>query len=67
MVDYFIKKGKPNLNLYDDYGNSIVHSAIMSGNKMMVDLLIENGADLYFKNMEGLTSFELMEEYDYPQ
>eukprot|EP01101_Sappina_pedata_P008166 TRINITY_DN4481_c0_g1_i1.p1 TRINITY_DN4481_c0_g1~~TRINITY_DN4481_c0_g1_i1.p1 ORF type:complete len:753 (+),score=220.73 TRINITY_DN4481_c0_g1_i1:223-2481(+) len=52
-VLYFIKFSKPNVNLQNKNGETCLHWAIRSGNKLGVKMLLDLGADLYIEGYQG--------------
>jgi ankyrin repeat protein len=53
------------INFRDDEGNTPLGYAIKHCNKVMVDYLIDHGADIYSVNNEGQTIFDLSYQYSY--
>ncbi|WP_339045379.1 ankyrin repeat domain-containing protein [Candidatus Mesenet endosymbiont of Agriotes lineatus] len=60
-LKYFINKFPKNniLNLQNEDGKTPLHLAISNGNRKVVELLIENGADFDKPDNKGITSFKL--------
>ncbi len=52
MAKYFIENGA-DINSKDNRGETLLHSAIISGNLKTINFLIKNGADLNLKVSEG--------------
>lgn len=67
VAKLIIKKDKSLVNTLDSYGNNPLWTAITYAFKKididyrMIDLLIENGADLYHKNNAGLNCVDWIE------
>lgn len=47
------------------YAGTALLIAVSSGNKEIVQLLLENGADINIKNIDGKTAWSLAEERNY--
>ena len=55
---------KSYFNVKNDYGWCILHLAVLTGQKKMIDYLLENGANLYATSSKGYTSLHLASYYN---
>lgn len=55
IVKYFVEKRKIDVNITDEKKETPLHSAAFHGRKDIVQLLLENGADIYATNRWGFT------------
>jgi hypothetical protein len=53
-----------NVNALTDDNNSPLVMAVLANNQKAAAALIENGADVRFKNNEGLTAFDLIPDLE---
>ena len=54
MMDYLISN-EANINVKDEYGNTLLHYASLYGRSKIVKYLINKGADINKKNNKGNT------------
>ena len=67
-MTYFIEQGA-DLNIKDKYGNTVLMNYLIKEEypeESFVKFLIEHGADIYSKNVEGETPFSYVKEYYSP-
>ena len=58
---------KIDLSINDKLGNTILHKAAMCGHTKIIQVLIDNGADINLKNNAGKIPFQLAEENNYTE
>ena len=59
-----ILKGKANINLQDEIGNTALMNAINNNDNNMVEFLLENGADISIRNQNDEDALDLAREND---
>jgi ankyrin repeat protein len=63
LVVYLLKIKNENPNGRDDRGHTALHYASSTGNKHIVQLLLEHGAENNVKDRNGLTPFKVAEYF----
>lgn len=48
-----------NINRIDEHGNTALHYAVLNGNDVMIEVLLESGADVNIRNNDGKTPLHL--------
>ena len=61
FVKYFLKKNY-NPNEQNKFGDTPLHYAVELKNKQIIQLLIDNGGDLYIKNNKGICPYDLTDK-----
>ncbi|HUD01137.1 MAG TPA: ankyrin repeat domain-containing protein, partial [Rhabdochlamydiaceae bacterium] len=57
----FLLRRRANVNLPNKYGNSPLSLACRAGSSKIAQLLIEHGADIHFRDEDGVTPLEYMQ------
>jgi ankyrin repeat protein len=53
-----------NVNIRNYEGNTVLHSALYTGNEVLIRHLVSHGADRSIQNVKGYTPFSLAVELD---
>ena len=60
-VTEYISRRQSDVNMKDRNGNTALHHAFLLDFRDQVDILIDNGADEYIENKDGMRPWELTE------
>ena len=65
MVKYFLSKRKKNINAKNNKGQTSLHLACSNGNEDIINLLIQNGANIDALDLKGNKPFDLLSSERY--
>lgn len=64
VVQLLLERGDPNqLHVKDNRGDTALHKAAWQGNGLVVDLLLNNGADIHSRNNKGQQPLDIAIQY----
>ena len=65
LVKYFLSKRKKNINAKNNKGQTSLHLACSNGNEDIINLLIQNGANIDALDLKGNKPFDLLSSERY--
>ena len=65
MVKYFLSKRKKDINAKNNKGQTSLHLACSNGNEDIINLLIQNGANIDALDLKGNKPFDLLSSERY--
>ena len=65
MVKYLLSKKNKNINAKNNKGQTSLHLACLKGNEAIINLLIQNGANINELDLKGNKPFDLLSSERY--